>query len=70
MAKRKYTRSGETPQGYQCTNNKCKWQGSDKEKVDIKRPDGWTESGCPECGNTEFFGLLVNPNEITEHAGN
>lgn len=69
MAKRKYTRSGEKPQGYQCTNTKCKWQGSENEKIEIVDDEpGWTQLGCPECGKTEFFGLLINPNEVKENA--
>ncbi len=62
MSKRKYTRFGEEPQAYQCTNAKCKWVGTDKEKIEVENKDGWTELGCGNCGKTEFFGLLVNPN--------
>lgn len=57
MAKRKYTRSGETPSSYQCTKKQCKWQGKGEEKSK-KEKDGWVVDICPKCGNDEFFGLI------------
>jgi len=57
MAKRKYTRAGETPTKFQCTKRKCKWEGTEKEKG--KKQDGdWRVSVCPNCGNEEFYGIL------------
>jgi|TARA_R110000824_G_scaffold105368_2_gene249270 hypothetical protein len=31
--KRKYTRSGDVAQGYECTKRKCKWQGTEDDKA-------------------------------------
>lgn len=63
MPKRKYTRMGETPVAYQCTNKKCKWEGLDSEKVLSKPIDdyGMRIHLCPECDNDEFYGLLELP---------
>jgi hypothetical protein len=60
MAKIKYTRHGEKPQAYQCTNRKCKWQGKDDEKLTAKVNEIMDELVCPSCGKNEFFGLLLN----------
>ncbi|QYS86328.1 hypothetical protein JJC03_15620 [Flavobacterium oreochromis] len=62
MAKRKYTKSGETPKGYECTNRKCKWAGTDDEKAMKPIENGFLEHVCPQCKNNEFYGLLENPN--------
>lgn len=60
MAKRKYTRSGETPKAYKCTNRKCGWEGTGDQRA--KKPKGeWLHSVCPECSNDEFYGLLEKP---------
>lgn len=58
MAERKYTRSGEKPVRYECTNRKCKWQGFFEEKSEKKDKDGWTVKVCPKCGKDEFYGLI------------
>ena len=60
MAKRKYTRSGETAVRYECTKRACKWQGKEeeKEKAPSKVDKGWYDHVCPNCGNNEFYGLL------------
>lgn len=57
MPKRKYTKIGETPTKFQCTNRKCKWEGTGKEKY--KKNDGdWIVSICPKCGGEEFYGII------------
>lgn len=59
MAKRKYTKSGEKANRYECCKRKCKWQGTDEEKSEkYIREKGWIELVCPKCGNNEFYGLL------------
>ena len=58
MAKRKYTVFGEKPVRYECTKQKCKWQGFDKEKGLKKINDYQTAHVCPKCGNDEFYGLI------------
>ena len=59
MAKRKYARMGEKIVRYECTKQKCKWQGTDEEKVTLRnQKSGWNEHCCPKCGNNEFYGLL------------
>lgn len=61
MAKRKYSRMGETPVAYECTKTKCKWQGTGDQKAS-KRFNAFTiEHICPVCGNNEFYGLLELP---------
>ena len=65
MAKRKYTKSGEEPKAYECTTKKCKWKGTDEEKLK-KRTSKWgsryeQEYVCPICGNNTFYGLLEAP---------
>ena len=58
MSKKKFTKMGETPNSYRCTNIKCKWEGAEEEK-DSRLIDGnYTEYICPKCGKDEFFGLL------------
>jgi hypothetical protein len=56
--KRKYTRFGETPVRYECTNKKCKWQGTDDEKARVQKSQSIQEHVCPKCNNPEFYGLL------------
>lgn len=57
--KRKYTRSGEEPKAFECTNRKCKWQGTDADKALTKRSgEVGTVLTCPDCHNDEFYGLL------------
>lgn len=58
MAKRKYTRNGEEPQGYECCKKKCKWQGTDEQKGSKRISSIETELVCPKCGNNEFYGIL------------
>lgn len=48
---------GETPSKFQCTNKKCKWEGTEDDKAK-KQHDGWLVSVCPECKNEEFYGLI------------
>lgn len=55
MAKRKYTRMGETPSKYKCT--KCLWEGTSEEK-NHKLEDGYLIHICPKCSNEEFYGLI------------
>ena len=62
MAKRKYTRMGETPKAYQCTRKTCSWKGTDEQKKESETESGYRELVCPVCYNNEFFGLLENPN--------
>jgi hypothetical protein len=56
--KRKYTRIGEEPVRNECTNKKCKWQGTNKEKSVKRIDESMTEDVCPKCGNNVFYGLL------------
>lgn len=58
MAKRKYTKMGETPSAYECTKKACKWQGTDDEKSRKEIEKGCLEYVCPKCGNNEFYGLI------------
>jgi hypothetical protein len=54
----KYTTFGETPVKYQCTKQKCKWQGTLQEQEISKNNDSIGSSYvCPNCGNAEFYGL-------------
>lgn len=63
MAKRKYTKFGESPKGYKCTRSKCGWEGTLEQQVHIKNEkDGCTYLSCPDCEGNTFRGLLVNPN--------
>ena len=61
--KRKYARMREEVQGYECSKEKCKWQGQDDEKGTAYLGDGMTELICPKCGNNEFYGLLETPTQ-------
>ncbi|MFT5760949.1 MAG: hypothetical protein ACI8WA_000050 [Polaribacter sp.] len=64
MAKRKFSRKGETPKAYQCCDQKCKWEGTDEEKVEkeTRRHELKVfDLTCPECGNNDFYGLLEEP---------
>ena len=56
--KRKYARFGEKAVRYECTKQKCKWQGTDKEKDTIPVSSIESYLGCPKCGNEVFYGLL------------
>jgi hypothetical protein len=57
--KRKYTRSGDVAQGYECTKIKCKWQGTEDDKASrMKSGTSWIEHICPNCGNEDFYGLV------------
>lgn len=60
MAKRKFTKKGETPTKYQCCNRKCKWEGTLEEQKQVKSEDDDSYSNyvCPNCGKDEFYGLL------------
>ena len=58
MAKRKYCKSGEEPVRYECTKQKCKWQGYHEEKGRTPFTNGGWEDICPKCSNPEFYGLL------------
>jgi len=58
MTNRKYARFGEKPVRYECTNKKCKWQGTIDEKEKVKRNEGYTDYVCPKCMNDEFYGLI------------
>ena len=60
MTKRKFTKNGEKPVRYQCTNKECKWEGKDEEKLEKRMiiHDNDLHLVCPECGRNEFFGLL------------
>ena len=58
MAKRKYTKWGETPTKYECTKRKCKWQGTDQEKNSKQTDKSYFELVCPSCENNEFYGFI------------
>lgn len=58
----KYVKQGETPEIYECTKRKCKWQGTYEEKAERKIEEGYFEKICPNCGNAEFYGL-ANPSK-------
>jgi len=66
MAKRKFTRNGERPKAYQCTKQKCKWQGTDEERGMRSLGNDFSELICPKCGNNEFYGLLEVPTWYNE----
>ena len=57
-AKRKYARMGEEVSKYECTNKKCKWQGTDEEKANKIISKIQKELCCPKCMNNEFYGLI------------
>jgi predicted nucleic-acid-binding Zn-ribbon protein len=65
MAKRKYTRFGEKAVMDECSNKKCKWQGTKKEKILVKNNEIFSTYTCPKCGNDTFFGLLELPKPST-----
>lgn len=68
MAKRKYTRSGEQPLAYKCTNKKCGWEGTfEQKKIKHNPTTGWDDYVCPNCLKNEFYGLLEIPNSKTSH---
>jgi len=61
MAKRKFTRKGETPKAYRCCNMKCKWEGLDEDKIEKETTFLGLKAFdlvCPKCKNNEFYGLL------------
>lgn len=60
-AKRKYARFGDYFEKEECSNRKCKWQGTTSEKNQKPISPFQSELVCPKCGNNEFFGLL-SPN--------
>ena len=60
--KRKFTKWGEKPKAYQCTKQKCKWEGTLEQQELKKNKDGWgSHYCCPNCRNIEFRGLLDVP---------
>ncbi|MEG1540135.1 MAG: hypothetical protein RR383_09355, partial [Muribaculaceae bacterium] len=57
--KRKYARFGDEKSGvYECTNRKCKWQGTTDEQKYRKKDDIGYVHICPKCGNDEFYSLI------------
>ncbi len=60
MSKRKYSKMSDKVEitHYECTNRKCKWQGTNKQKGTQYLDNGFTELICPKCCNNEFYGLL------------
>jgi hypothetical protein len=56
--KRKYARLGENSKKQECTNTKCKWQGTAEETAKKSTGDGWLQDVCPNCGNNDFYKLL------------
>lgn len=58
MPKRKYARLGENVSKYECTNKKCKWQGSMDETKQKRVDEIMKELICPKCGNNQFYGLM------------
>lgn len=58
--KRKYARFGDDTSGiYECTNRKCKWQGTEEEKSRRRDEIGFVHT-CPKCRNEEFYSLIKN----------
>jgi predicted RNA-binding Zn-ribbon protein involved in translation (DUF1610 family) len=57
---RKYAKSGEKSNRYECTKRKCKWTGTMEEKVWKKVDDVMDELTCPNCGNSGFYMLSEN----------
>jgi len=53
----KYTAFKETPLKFQCTKQKCKWEGTYEEKRDLRLDSSSWKKICPNCGNDEFYGL-------------
>ena len=66
MAKRKYTKTFETPKGYECTKKNCKWQMSAEpdQRTDRSINADVSEKVCPKCGNNKFYGLLEEPEAV------
>lgn len=63
MAKRKYTKIGESPKGYKCVKKNCGWEGTMEQQEQVKNAkDGLVYMSCPECLGNTFKGLLENPN--------
>jgi hypothetical protein len=60
MSKRKYSKMSDKIKitHYECTNKKCKWQGTDHQKINDYLGYGRTELICPKCRKNEFYGLL------------
>lgn len=52
--------------GYECSNKKCKWTGTDEQKAKRKLDAITSELVCPECGNNSFYGLLELPTKINK----
>ena len=68
----KYTTFNETPIKFQCTKQKCKWEGIYQEKQDRKIDSVSWVKVCPNCGNDEFYGLrfgLIFKHLDTENTG-
>jgi hypothetical protein len=61
----KYVKQGEIPVRYECTKRKCKWQGTYEEKAEKKIEEGYYEKICPNCGNSEFYGLSNPTQKLT-----
>ena len=43
---------------WECCKRKCKWIGTDKQKVGVpnkRHPDFVTDQVCPKCGNDSFY---------------
>lgn len=60
--KRKYARFGDDKSGvYECSNKKCKWQGTDEQKSRRKDELGYVLI-CPKCGNDSFYSLIKTDN--------
>ena len=43
---------------HECTNRKCKWRGTNEEKLKKPADAIRTDLVCPDCGNDNFFRLL------------
>lgn len=62
MGKKKYaTDFRDNIQRFECTQEKCGWVGKGEEKYHKRVNSIETELVCPECGNNEFYGLLLIP---------
>lgn len=72
MSNRKYVKTFEQPQAYECSNENCSWQGVDQQKHKRYEKDGWATHVCPNCGNDEFYRLSSKPtaptNTIENHS--
>ncbi len=67
---RKYTTFGETSEKYQCTKQKCKWEGTIEQKEIVKKKESiGSVYVCPNCGNEEFYGLREGLKYIHNQTG-